>query len=205
MAKVGIYARESSDDLSKAPPIEAQVERGRAWAAEQGHEVVRVYADNGCSGGDWKRPEWNQAVSDARRHLYQLLWTWNQDRLARDTEQFLWFYRNLNEARVRIWEDTSNDFIDLSTLGNRVKYQSLAQAAEIFRLVTGEKVKQAYQRNLKAGRPWGRPKMHTDTQKALELRLRGWSWRKIGAELGCSHTTIKRLLQNSPIVLRSKD
>ena len=36
---------------------------------------------------------------------------------------------------------TSNDFIDMTTLGGRVKHTQLAAAAEIFRMVTSEKVK----------------------------------------------------------------
>ena len=41
--KIGIYARESSADLSKAPPIQAQIERGKQWASQNNHEVVIVY------------------------------------------------------------------------------------------------------------------------------------------------------------------
>jgi hypothetical protein len=44
--------------------------------------------------GDWKRPRMNQLVNDAKRHLFKIVIVWSQDRIARDTEQFLWFYRN---------------------------------------------------------------------------------------------------------------
>jgi hypothetical protein len=60
-------------------------------------------------------------------------WTWNQDRLARDTEQFLWYYRQHDTAKARIFEGTSNDYIDMTTLGGRVKHTQLAAAAEIGR------------------------------------------------------------------------
>lgn len=197
--KVALYARESSDDTDKAPPIAEQIASGRLWAQEQGHELVIVYADNGYSGGDWKRPHWNQSVNDAKRHAWQVLWIFNQDRIARDTEQFLWYYRQLRAAKVRIWEETANDFIDMETLGGRVKHQSLAQAAEIFRLVTSEKVKKKYQQKKKAGESWGRPKVAWDIDRAMLMRRGGKGWREIAKEVGVSYQTVRRTLLNRAI------
>lgn len=39
LADIPIYARESSDDTSKAPPISEQIESGKLWAVENGHRV----------------------------------------------------------------------------------------------------------------------------------------------------------------------
>ena len=36
----------------------------------------------------------------AKRHLWTVQWTRDQDRLARDTEQSLWYYRQLDSARA---------------------------------------------------------------------------------------------------------
>ncbi len=208
--KVGIYARESDKDTEKAPSIEKQIEVGKQWIRENKHELVIIYADNGFSGGDWNRKDWKQSIKDGKRHLFQILWVWNQDRLARDTEQFLWYYRNMTEVKVRIWEGTSNNWINMSSLGDRVKHQSLAQAAEIFRLITSEKVKKSYETKMKKGESWGRPKLKLDIQKILLLRKAGLGYRKIAEELGTYKTkkgkiknynyqTIRRLLLNPPI------
>lgn len=197
--KVAIYARESSDDTKTAPPIEEQLSRGRSWAEENNHTIIETYADNGYSGGDWKRPGWNKSVTDARRHHYKVLWVWNQDRLARDTEQFLWYYRQLKQFGINIYEDTANDFIDMETLGGRVKHQSLAQAAEIFRLVTSEKVKKAYERKKKAGGVWGRSKLSWDVEAAVKLRSDGKGWREISKVVGVSYQTVRRALLNRVI------
>lgn len=64
-----ICARELSDDTRKAPPIEQQIAAGKLWGAERGFSLAAVYADDGYSGGDWNRPEWNQRARDAKRHL----------------------------------------------------------------------------------------------------------------------------------------
>lgn len=192
--KVAGYFRESDDDSSKAPPIERQVERYHQWCKENGHESVTEYADDGYSGGDWKRPAWNQSVNDARRHAWQVLWVWNQDRIARDTEQFLWYHRNLKEASVKIWEDTSNAWVDMDELGGRVKHQTLAQAGEIFRLVTSDKVKQAYRRKKAKNESWGRPAKDFDKDLALQLRKQGLGWREIAKRCGVSYQTVRRYL-----------
>lgn len=202
--KVALYARESDDDTTKAPPIENQLQRGRQWAIENNHDIIKEYIDDGYSGGDWTRPDWNQSVKDAKRHLWQIQWVWNQDRIARDTEQFLWYCRNLKESGAVIYEDTSNAVIDMETLGGRVKHQTLAQAAEIFRLVTSEKVKKAYERKKKAGEVWGRHKIEFDVQKASELRRNGLGWRAIGKEMGLNYQTIRRALHNRVIVKHNK-
>lgn len=198
--KVAIYARESTDDTRKAPPIEEQIARGREWARENNHDLVMIYQDDGYSGGDWKRPAWLQSVKDAKRHAWAILWTWDQDRLARDTEQFLYYQRNLRQAGVQIYEQTAKAFIDMDTLGGRVKHQTMAQAAEIFRLVTSEKVKRAYESRKKEGRPWGRPAKSWDVDKAVELRRQGWGWRYIAKELGVGYQTVRRALQNRAIL-----
>jgi len=72
----------------------------------------------------------------------------------------------LDSAKVRIFDATSNDFIDMSSLGGRVKHTQLAAAAEIFRMVTSEKVKKAYERNKKQGKPWGRKAAVWDVGRA---------------------------------------
>lgn len=203
--KVALYARESSDDTERAPPITAQLEAGKAWVAAQGHELVNVYADDGYSGGDWRRPDWNQCVKDAKRHQWVALWVWNQDRLARDTEQFLWFYRNLRGVGARIWEDTASDWIDMETLGGRVKHQTMAQAAEIFRLVTSDKVRRKYHLKKERGEKWGRPEKRVDLVLVERLRAKGFGWRRVAERLNegvddrkkrVSYQTVRRAWKN---------
>jgi site-specific DNA recombinase len=192
--KAAIYVRESSSDTQNSPPIEQQIERGKHWVQYMGHELVKIYIDNGYSGGNWNRPDWNQCIKDAKRHNFQILWVWNQDRIARDTEQFLNFYRQMKSAGCKIYEDTANEYIDMETMGGRVKYQSLAQAAEIYRLVTSDKVKQAYQRK-KDKTKWGRPPIPLDMEKIAQMRTDGLGWRTIAHEFNCSHNTIRNAIK----------
>lgn len=196
--KVALYARESSDDTNKAPPIEKQIEIGRNWALENNHQVIFIFKDDGYSGSDWNRPDWQKSIQEAKGKHYNILWTWNQDRIARDTEQFLYFYRNLKANSIKVV--TTEGEINMDDVGGMAKHTSLAMAHEIFRRVTSEKVKRAYESKkkeaLKKGiiNNWGRHKKVLDENKILELRNQGQGYKKIAKQIGCSYQTIRRLL-----------
>lgn len=198
-----IYARESSDDINKAPPIERQIERGKQWGEINGYNLTGVYIDDGYSGGDWNRPEWNKSVREAKGRHYNLLWTWSQDRLARDTEQFLWYYRNLKENGINVVSDTEG-MINMDDVGGKAKHISLAMSADLFRTITSDKVKRTYERKkiqaIREGKRvvWGRKEKIVDMDKILALRASGKGYKAIGKELGVSHLTIRRRLQNPP-------
>lgn len=202
LMRCGIYCRESSDDTNKAPSIESQIEAGKQWIKKEGHELAGIYCDNGYSGGDWRRPDWNRCIKDAKRHQFTLLWVWNQDRIARDTEQFLFFYRNMRNAHVCLYSQTEGR-IDMEDLGGRVKHTTMAQASEIFRLVTSDKVKAKYRQKKEEERDsfkWGRPKKDIDIRLIRQLRNEGLGYRRIAEQIGTvSYQTIRRVLQNSPI------
>jgi DNA invertase Pin-like site-specific DNA recombinase len=212
--KVAIYARESSDDTEKAPPIEHQIAIGKSWIEQHGHELTEIYQDNGFSGGNWKRPAWLKCINDAKAHRYVMLWVWKQDRIARDTEQFLFFYRNMKDAKVNVTD--SDGVIDLETAGNRLKHTVISASDEMFRLITGEKVKRAYIEKKKiAGEnkiKWGRPDVDKSKtwikkygNKTLDRNaiIKEWNdnegvgYRQFAKKYGVSHQTIKRIIGNA--------
>lgn len=198
--KASIYARESSDDTKKAPSIQEQIKIGTQWIKDNNHELVFIFQDNGFSGGDWKRPDWNNAITKAKGHFFQILWTWNQDRLARDTEQFLWFYRNLKESHIKVISGTEGE-INMDDVGGMAKHTSLAMASEIFRRVTSEKVKRTYESKKKEAERkgekfnWGRKAKSYDEVKIMNLRALGKGYKAIGKDLGYNYQTIRRIIQ----------
>jgi site-specific DNA recombinase len=201
--KVAIYARESEDDTNKAPPIEKQIEIGKQWIEENNYELFNIFQDDGYSGGDWNRPDWIRAIQEAKGRHYNILWTWSQDRLARDTEQFLHFYRNLKENSIKVISGTDGE-INMDDVGGMAKHTSLAMASEIFRRVTSEKVHRTYESKKKDAEKkgiklvWGRKPQEVDMDKIMQLRVKGMGYKAIGRELGINFQTIRRRLQNTP-------
>jgi len=200
--KAVVYERESSDDLNKAPPIEEQDKRARQYCQEKGYELIDTYADDGYSGGNWRRPEYNRLIREGRGHKFNIVLVWNTDRIARDTEQFLFFNRNMKESYVKVFSLTEGE-INIESVGDTAKNISIAMANEIFRKVTSEKVKKAYEmKKRKAsneGKPfaWGRKAKQYDLVKIYDLRNQGLGYKRISKEIGCSYQTIRRLLQNT--------
>ena len=202
---VSIYARESSDDLNKAPPIEKQIEIGKTWCKENNHELRFIFQDNGYSGGDWKRPDWLRAIQEAKGKHYNILWTWNQDRIARDTEQFLHFYRHMKDNSIKVISETEGE-INMDDVGGMAKHTSLAMASEIFRRVTSEKVKRTYQNKKKEADKnnkkviWGRKTIEVDIEKIKELRNKGLGYKRIGKELNINYQKVRRVLKENGLL-----
>ena len=199
--RYAIYGRESSDDTNKAPPIEEQIKRCKQYAEEQEFTFIQSYEDNGFSGGNWKRPAWKQLVRDAKFHKFNMVIVWNQDRIARDTEQFLWFQRSLKEASVKLYS-ICDGIINLDSVGDTAKHISIAMASEIFRKVTSEKVRRAYSSKVKEAEKkgtrikWGRSPGKYNINLMRQLKAEGLGFREIAKRTGgCSYQTVRRLLQ----------
>lgn len=203
--KVCIYARESSDDLKKSPSIETQISCGLEWIKKNDYVLVEVFKDDGFSGGAWNRPGWLKCINAAKRNAIQAVWTWKQDRIARDTEQFLYFYRIMKENQIRVFE--SGGEIDLNSAGNRLKHTVISASDELFRLVTSEKVKAVYQHKKavaeREGVPlvWGHPRLLDEkTRKAIfrDYVNEEGSYRTLAKKYNVSHQTIKRIVNGDP-------
>jgi len=198
--RICIYARESSADTNKAPSIDKQIQIGKDWIASQGSLCVEVFADKGYSGGNWNRPEWQRCVRQARANTFKVIWVFAQDRIARDTEQFLWFYRQVREKNIQIYDHTLRNYIDMETLGGRMMQTQLAASSEIFRLITSEKVKRAYEQNKRLNKPWGRRREDINEEVLVRLHTNLTGWRSITKayneemKTNISYSTIRRVL-----------
>ena len=213
--KVSAYMRESSADTTKAPSIHEQGGAFALWVQENKYEEIKRYEDNGFSGGDWKRPSWNKLVKEARGHWFSALWVWSQDRIARDTEQFLWFYRNLKESGVKLYSHTEG-WIDMETLGGRVQHTAIAMASEIFRITTSDKVKKKYEQKAKEAAKkgithfWGRNKKSLPVHQIQSWRKEGKGYRAISKLLSSqgiqvSHITVRGALRNTPPAIQTEN
>jgi DNA invertase Pin-like site-specific DNA recombinase len=176
-----IYGRESSDDTERAPPVGNQIEIGKERFAELGHELTGIYKDEGLSGGNWRRPDFLRLLDELKKG--EFVWAWSQNRLARDTEMFLWFVRQVKEKGGLIMID--REFIDMASSGGKLKHTVIAATDEFVRTETGEKVEKVYSHKLKKARAnnaligdlkglgvWGRKPVPDEIRKeAIRLAL----------------------------------
>jgi len=194
----GIYARESSDDKVKTPPIENQIEICTTWSKENSHNDLFTYQDKGYSGGTWTRPGLNKMINDIKANRFKLLIIFNTDRLARDTELFLWIWRKLLKKKIRVYSITQG-WVDMETSGGRFSNTVIAASNELYRMTISDKVKKAYEHKIKKGENnWGRPRSLTDEDiKAIGV-LRDKPPSVIRRELGlnCCVQTVRRVVKS---------
>ena len=81
--KVAIYARVSSEGQERRGTIRSQVEALRARTAQEGHEIVAEYLDDGYSGARLDRPGLDALRDAAEAGVIEAVWCLTPDRLAR--------------------------------------------------------------------------------------------------------------------------
>ena len=79
------------------------------YAEKNGHELVRLYADEGISGTKIKRrKEFQQMMADAERGLFQMLVVKDISRMARNTVDLLQSVRRLKALGIETVFLTAN-------------------------------------------------------------------------------------------------
>jgi site-specific DNA recombinase len=81
--RAAIYARVSSERQEKEHTIGSQLEALRAYAAQNGMEIVEEFTDEGYSGARLDRPALDRMRDLAEHHGFEVLLTYCTDRLAR--------------------------------------------------------------------------------------------------------------------------
>lgn len=85
--KVALYARVSLEETNEKDrryqEPENQLEPLRAWAKNQGWEVIEEFIDRG-SGADPNRPRFRQMIQDAMLMRFQIILVWKLDRFSRE-------------------------------------------------------------------------------------------------------------------------
>ena len=201
--KVGIYTRISTSD--KDQNIETQLLPLRDFAISQGWEIFAEYQDGVPATDLAHRFQWQQLLSDASKHKFDLLLVWRMDRAFRSVldaattlERLRWWGIGLR-SYSEPWLDTTSPF------GEALYYITVAYA-QLERGILRERVKAGMDRARKQGHKIGRPKV-TDRREfnanlvaMLErLKLGSISRRRAALELGIGYATLKRLLDKGVI------
>lgn len=112
--KIAAYCRVSTEKEEQLDSLEHQKEFFGEYAKKNGHELIRLYADEGISGVSLKkRDEFIRLMRDAKLGLFSMVVVKDVSRLARNTVDFLQSIRALKAIGVNTLFLTSN----MDTLG----------------------------------------------------------------------------------------
>jgi DNA invertase Pin-like site-specific DNA recombinase len=166
----------------------------QSYAAQMGWSVVGEYLDQ-ISGRKANRPQFQQAMNDARKRRFDVLLFWSMDRLSREgalktlqtlnaLTEYGVKYRSLQEAYI----DTLGPFGD-AVIG------LIATVAKMEAERTSARVRAGLARVRARGIALGRRRIVMDAGRIAEMHAQGLSLREIADTMGTSAMTIQRRLR----------
>ena len=100
---IAAYCRVSTDKSEQLSSLANQKAFFTEYARRSGHQLLRLYADEGISGTSLKkRDEFHQLMRDARRSLFQAVVVKDVSRLSRNTVDFLVSIRELKSMGINV-------------------------------------------------------------------------------------------------------
>lgn len=107
--KIAAYCRVSTDKEEQLDSLAHQKEFFLEYAAQNGHELVALYADEGISGTSLKkRTEFQRLIRDAGMGQFQMVAVKDVSRFARNTVDFLQSIRTLKSLGINTLFLTAN-------------------------------------------------------------------------------------------------
>ena len=188
--RIAIYSRTSTQKQD----TENQLVQLREFAAKQNWQVTAEYVDNGCTGGNADREQFQKMFADASQRKFDLLLFWSLDRLSREgVYETLTHLNRLTSCGVEYKSFTEQFFDSCGVFRDAViSIMAVLAKQEKVRLIERTKAGLAIARA--KGRRLGRPKtVKASRPDVSDLRALGFSWRKIGKELGISPRSAQRL------------
>lgn len=112
---IAAYCRVSTDKEDQLNSLEAQKKFFTEYTEKNGHNLVRLYADEGISGTKIKnRTEFQRLMRDAQKGLFEMVVVKDISRFARNTVDFLQSIRQLKALNIETVFLTANQTV----LGN---------------------------------------------------------------------------------------
>lgn len=191
--RVAIYVRCSTSHHDQKP--ETQLSKLRDYVDRRGWELCEEIVDHGFSGVDSNRPGLKELMKLGRKREIDVILVLKLDRLFRSLKNIVNTLYELDELGVEFI--SLNDNIDMTTPSGRLMMHIIASFAEFEAALIRERTMMGLQLAIKKGKTLGRPKT-IDEERIIELREKGFSYRKIQAELGCSKGAVCRALKCAP-------
>jgi putative DNA-invertase from lambdoid prophage Rac len=156
------------------------------WTKRQGGRVV--LAEEESASGMWnQRPGLQRVLEAARRGQIDCVVVWALDRFGRSALDVLTNVQALADARVRF--AVVSQPIDMSPRGDpmgQLMLTILGAVAQFERALIVERTKLGIAKAKRMGKHCGRPRLRLSTEKVVELKAAGKTWKEIARELKCT-------------------
>jgi len=191
--RVAIYARVSTTDQS----TDSQLLDLRRYVSDRGWQIHREYCDNGISGTKDSRPALDDLMDDAKKRRFDTVLVWRFDRFARSTKHLILALDEFKGLGIDFVSFQEN--IDTSSpLGGAI-FTIISAVAQLERDIIAERVMSGLRRAKENGKQLGRPQgTRLNVELIFGLREQGLSFRQIADVVGCSKTSVERLLKTVP-------
>jgi DNA invertase Pin-like site-specific DNA recombinase len=134
--RVALYVRVSTADQTTA----SQKRELAAWAKRAGHQLVRVYEDQGISGAKGRdgRPQFDALLKAAVRREFDVIAVWSSDRLGRSLPHLIEVLQTIRDTGTGLYIQTQA--VDTTTPSGRAMFGMLSVFAEFEREMIRERV-----------------------------------------------------------------
>lgn len=149
MKIAAIYSRKSKI-TEKGDSIENQINICKSYLKSIGIEDYIIYEDEGFSGKNTQRPEFQRMLRDAENKKFDVLICYKLDRVSRNVSDFSSFIEVLNKHEIGFISITEK-FDTISPIGRAMMYIS-SVFAQLERETIAQRVKDNMQELAKAGR-----------------------------------------------------
>jgi DNA invertase Pin-like site-specific DNA recombinase len=187
--RVGIYARVSTKDQS----CEMQLRDLRNFCAARQFVVTGVFVDAGVSGTLSSRPQLDELMSAARKRKLDAVLVFRFDRFARSTRHLLLALEEFRSLGVQFISYQEN--LDTSSPLEQAIFTIVSAVAQLERDIIAERVCAGIRNARAKGQVLGRPHIHIDVERILEMKASGMSIRQIAATLKVGYGTVRERLQ----------
>jgi DNA invertase Pin-like site-specific DNA recombinase len=187
--RVAVYAR-CSTARDQSP--EAQLRELKSYCEARGWHIAEEIVDHGYSGTTDKRPGFKRLMQLSRERKVDVVVTLKLDRLFRSLKNLVIILQELEELGILFISVV--DQIDMTTASGRLMVHLLGAFAEFEAALIRERTLIGLDNAIAKGKRLGRP-LSTNQSQIRELRSKGFSYRRIRKELGCSFGAITSALR----------
>ncbi len=170
MKKVVLYIRVSMVSQNS----ETQKMALEEYCGRMGYEISDIYHDNGFSGKNDKRPQFERLLADIRANKVSCVLVYKLDRIGRSLKHLLDLFAEFKKNKVGFISLTQN--IDTSTPEGKMFWQLLGVFAEYEREMIVARTNAGLDRARRQGKKLGRPSGSKDKKRRRTSGyLRRWT------------------------------